>query len=152
MAAANIIAGIYLLLIRHNKLVLAQLRLNRVGVSAGSSANTCEVVAAVNIPGQNLNNAGAVTFAGLYYHGGCVPVPQCPYRYSEWTTYTADTDKLWSLPFLSVVTMIKIVQMFYPLAVSLPMLQGGLATHHRPFVIQIMRMVRMLQLARIVQV
>lgn len=38
----------------------------------------CIVVSAVGIPGQNLNNARAVNFAGLYKHGGCVPVPQCP--------------------------------------------------------------------------
>lgn len=39
---------------------------------------TCYVVASVNIPGQNLNNATAVNYAGLYKHGGCVPVPTCP--------------------------------------------------------------------------
>lgn len=38
----------------------------------------CIVVASVTIPGQNLNNARAVNFAGLYRQGGCVPVPQCP--------------------------------------------------------------------------
>jgi len=43
-----------------------------------SSSTTCWVVASVNIPGQNLNNASAINFAGLYHHGGCVPVPQCP--------------------------------------------------------------------------
>ncbi|OGT55314.1 MAG: hypothetical protein A3F43_03615 [Gammaproteobacteria bacterium RIFCSPHIGHO2_12_FULL_42_10] len=36
------------------------------------------VVGYVNIPGQNLNNASAINFAGLYHHGGCVPVPSCP--------------------------------------------------------------------------
>jgi prepilin-type N-terminal cleavage/methylation domain-containing protein len=39
---------------------------------------SCNVVASVQIPGQNLNNARAVNFAGLYHHGACVPVPQCP--------------------------------------------------------------------------
>lgn len=38
----------------------------------------CYVYAAVNVPGQNLNNAGAVTFAGIYSNGGCVPEPKCP--------------------------------------------------------------------------
>ena len=42
------------------------------------SSLTCNVVASVNIPGQNLNNARAINFAGLYHHGGCVPVPECP--------------------------------------------------------------------------
>lgn len=43
-----------------------------------TSATSCYVVSSVSIPGQNLNNATAVTFAGLYKHGGCVPEPQCP--------------------------------------------------------------------------
>lgn len=43
-----------------------------------ASDTTCYVAAAVNVPGQNLNNATSVTFAGLYHHGGCVPVPTCP--------------------------------------------------------------------------
>lgn len=48
--------------------------------SKGSSPSVapCNVVAAVNIPAQNLNTAMAVNFAGLYHHGGCVPVPTCP--------------------------------------------------------------------------
>lgn len=44
-----------------------------------STAKSCYVVSSVTVPGQNLNNATAVTFAGLYKHGGCVPQPQCPY-------------------------------------------------------------------------
>lgn len=36
------------------------------------------VVSSVNVPGQNLNNANAVTFSNLYHNGGCVPVPSCP--------------------------------------------------------------------------
>ena len=43
-----------------------------------NTALSCNVVASVNIPGQNLNNARAINFAGLYHHGGCVPVPECP--------------------------------------------------------------------------
>jgi len=39
---------------------------------------SCSVVTSVNIPGQALNTARAVNFAGLYHHGACVPVPQCP--------------------------------------------------------------------------
>jgi prepilin-type N-terminal cleavage/methylation domain-containing protein len=48
------------------------------GSSCGAGVNSCYVVSSVNIPGQNLNNARAVNFAGLYHHGGCVPVPTCP--------------------------------------------------------------------------
>lgn len=48
-------------------------------------ANTdiCYVVAAINLPGENIGavagpkNANAVGFAGIYHHGGCVPVPTC---------------------------------------------------------------------------
>lgn len=32
----------------------------------------------VNIPGQNLNNARSLNFAGVYYAGSCVPAPTCP--------------------------------------------------------------------------
>jgi len=42
------------------------------------SAGGCSVVGTVTIPGQNLNNATSVNFAGLYHHGACVPVPTCP--------------------------------------------------------------------------
>jgi prepilin-type N-terminal cleavage/methylation domain-containing protein len=38
----------------------------------------CTVAASVNIPGQNLNNATAVNYAGLYHSGACVPAPECP--------------------------------------------------------------------------
>lgn len=48
------------------------------GGSACKAGAGCYVVAMVNIPGQNLNNARGVNFAGLYHHGACVPVPQCP--------------------------------------------------------------------------
>lgn len=42
------------------------------------NSTTCYPVGAVNVPAQNLNNATAVNFAGIYHHGGCVPVPNCP--------------------------------------------------------------------------
>lgn len=47
-------------------------------VTACAPGAACQAVASVNIPGQNLNNANAITFAGLYHQGGCVPVPECP--------------------------------------------------------------------------
>lgn len=47
--------------------------------SSGQPPAACNiVVASVNIPGQNLNNARSVNFAGLYYSGSCVPAPNCP--------------------------------------------------------------------------
>jgi prepilin-type N-terminal cleavage/methylation domain-containing protein len=47
-------------------------------VPCDESSDTCYVVASVNIPGQELSNARGVNFAGIYNHGACVPVPQCP--------------------------------------------------------------------------
>lgn len=35
--------------------------------------------ASINTPAKALwNNRGQLNFAGIYHHGGCVPVPQCP--------------------------------------------------------------------------
>jgi len=36
------------------------------------------VTAQVTTPGQDLNNARSMNFAGVYHHGACVPVPTCP--------------------------------------------------------------------------
>ena len=43
-----------------------------------TATTICFVTGSVNIPGQNLNNASAVNFAGVYHHGACIPVPNCP--------------------------------------------------------------------------
>jgi hypothetical protein len=48
------------------------------GSKCDETSTACYVVSSVNIPGQNLNNARAVNFAGIYHHGACVPVPLCP--------------------------------------------------------------------------
>jgi len=58
------------------------------GGGGGGGAPACNVVSMVNIPGQNLNNARAVNFAGLYHHGACVPVPKCPVDAINQTTMT----------------------------------------------------------------
>lgn len=42
------------------------------------TGSSCYVVGVVNVPAQNLNNASAVNFAGLYHNGACVPAPECP--------------------------------------------------------------------------
>lgn len=47
-------------------------------VAGSTTPSECYVVGIVNIPGQNLNNASAVNYAGIYHNGGCVPVPTCP--------------------------------------------------------------------------
>lgn len=48
------------------------------GAPCTAADTTCYVVASINIPGQNLNSTGSITFAGVYKQGGCVPVPTCP--------------------------------------------------------------------------
>src|SRR5579883_142971 len=47
-------------------------------ISGCTTGKPCYVVSSVNIPAQNLNNAGNVTYAGLYHSGACVPQPSCP--------------------------------------------------------------------------
>lgn len=46
--------------------------------SGCTDGTSCYVIASVNIPGQTLNYASAVNFAGIYNHGACVPQPDCP--------------------------------------------------------------------------
>jgi competence protein ComGC len=48
------------------------------GSFATGCTTSCAVVASVNIPGQNLNNARSVNFTGIYHNGACVPAPYCP--------------------------------------------------------------------------
>ncbi len=55
-----------------------------------TTTTTCYIVTSINIPGQNLNAAGAVNFAGVYRHGGCVPVPTCPTDPATGTALTAE--------------------------------------------------------------
>jgi len=63
--------------------------------STCTGASPCHyVVGAVNIPGQNLNNATAVNFAGLYNSGACVPYIQCPVD----ATGTTMTAEIWVVP------------------------------------------------------
>lgn len=45
-------------------------------------ADECTVISTINIPGQNLNNARSINFAGLYHNGACVPRPSCPLNMS----------------------------------------------------------------------
>lgn len=54
--------------------------------AAACTASTCLLISTVNIPGQNLNNARSVNFAGLYHNSGCVPAPVCPNPYSASNT------------------------------------------------------------------
>lgn len=43
-----------------------------------SPVSTSTISASVNIPAQNLNNVGNVSYTGVYHSGACVPVPACP--------------------------------------------------------------------------
>lgn len=56
--------------------------------SCSATSTTCYIVTSVNVPGQNLNNASAVNYAGLYHNGGCIPVPKCPVDPTTFTTMT----------------------------------------------------------------
>lgn len=46
--------------------------------SCTPTSTTCYAEGYVTVPGQNLNNATSVNFAGVYHNGACVPVPSCP--------------------------------------------------------------------------
>ncbi len=46
--------------------------------NGNASTTSTYVTAQVTTPGQNLNNARSLNFAGVYRNGGCVPVPACP--------------------------------------------------------------------------
>lgn len=48
------------------------------GPTCNAASTSCYVVAMENIPGQSMNSAQSVKFAGVYHHGACVPVPVCP--------------------------------------------------------------------------
>lgn len=47
---------------------------------ACADKNPCYVGASVNVPGENLNNATAINYAGLYHSGACVKMPTCPIK------------------------------------------------------------------------
>lgn len=47
-------------------------------VATSCADPTCTILSVINVPGQNLNNARSVNFAGVYHNGACVPVPACP--------------------------------------------------------------------------
>ena len=43
-----------------------------------TGGTTCTAVVGIMPPGQSLSNAGNLNYSGVYYHGGCIPVPECP--------------------------------------------------------------------------
>ncbi len=47
------------------------------GYVAASGASYA-AAAMINVPGQNLNNARSINYAGVYSSGACVPAPVCP--------------------------------------------------------------------------
>lgn len=52
--------------------------------------STSIISASVNIPAQNLNNVGNVSYTGVYHSGACVPVPTCPTTSSSGVTLTPE--------------------------------------------------------------
>jgi len=65
---------------------------------ATCASTTCAVVSTVNIPGQNLNNARSINFAGLYHNGACVPAPVCPNAYNSATNPTGMKPSIMVIP------------------------------------------------------
>ncbi len=55
-----------------------------------SPSSTSSISASVNIPAQNLNNVGNVSYTGVYHSGACVPVPTCPSTSASGTTITPE--------------------------------------------------------------
>ena len=51
---------------------------NTAASACTSSDQSCTISSSVNVPGQNLNNARSINFAGIYHNGACVPAPACP--------------------------------------------------------------------------
>lgn len=78
MASANVIAGQLPLAYTTSTNGAPPPAAGSGGAACTAASTTCYVVASINMPGQNLNNATAMNFAGVYSHGGCVPVPSCP--------------------------------------------------------------------------
>ncbi len=62
----------------HGAAAIAATLAGKLPYGQSTSVAPFTVTAAVNLPGQNVNNATAVNFAGLYHNGACVPVPTCP--------------------------------------------------------------------------
>ena len=60
----------------------AQILAGRLPFGGFTTASPFNVTASVTIPGQNLNNARSVNFAGIYSSGACVPAPICPLNMS----------------------------------------------------------------------
>lgn len=56
----------------------------------GAPTTTAIITASVNIPAQNLNNVGNVSYTGVYHSGACVPVPTCPSTSASGTTITPE--------------------------------------------------------------
>ncbi len=57
-----------------------------IGTPCGTGAVGCRVVTSVNTPPTSIQNLGSVNFAGIYHHGGCIPVPTCPITGTQTST------------------------------------------------------------------
>lgn len=66
--------------------------------AACANSMSCAVVSTVNIPGQNLNNARSINFAGLYHNGACVPAPVCPNAYNAASNPTGMKPSIMAIP------------------------------------------------------
>lgn len=61
-----------------NAALIGQILAGRLPFGVSSGGATPIISSSVNVPGMSLNNAGNVSYAGLYRNGSCVPAPKCP--------------------------------------------------------------------------
>lgn len=84
VACDNVTGGVFYVITSLNSAANALIVAGEMPISylsdqyGNQSASGLYVTAQVTTPGQNLNNARSVNFAGVYHHGACVPVPVCP--------------------------------------------------------------------------
>jgi len=80
----NVTGGVFYVITRLNSVATALIIAGELPVAYLSDqygnpvTNGTYVTSQVTTPGQNLNNARSLNFAGAYHHGACVPVPVCP--------------------------------------------------------------------------
>ncbi len=84
VACDNVTGGVFYVITQFNNQANALIIAGELPVAylsdkyGNANNNGLYVTAQVTTPGQNLNNARSVNFAGVYHHGACVPVPTCP--------------------------------------------------------------------------
>jgi prepilin-type N-terminal cleavage/methylation domain-containing protein len=105
----------------------AQILSGKLPLSNSTANGGLTVISYVNIPGQDINNSSAVNFAGLYHHGGCVPVPVCPVTLAG----VAMTPEVMIVP-VSVSGLSDVGTNVYPISSFTGYATGGLGSGSTP--------------------